>query len=62
MYTNGHLLKSNDFFIKPHIFHDRQNKNNNTPGNAIVNTASNISYRTMLEADDTDRYYRPMCF
>jgi len=33
------------------------NLNNNTLINAIVNTASNISYRTLLEAADTGRCF-----
>jgi hypothetical protein len=28
---------------------------NNTPRKAIVNAASNITYRTVIEADDTGR-------
>jgi hypothetical protein len=28
---------------------------NNTPSNAIVNAASNITYRPIIEADDTGR-------
>ena len=29
---------------------------NNTPSKAIVNAASNITYRRLIEADDTDHY------
>jgi hypothetical protein len=34
---------------------------NNTPSKAIVNAASNITYRPLIEADDT-KMYRPLYF
>jgi hypothetical protein len=35
---------------------------NNTPSNAIVNTASDITYRPVIEADDTGRCTEYMNF
>jgi len=46
-------------YIQQHLEH-YLNLHNNTPSNTIVNAISNISYRPLLEASDTDRQYRPM--
>jgi hypothetical protein len=35
---------------------------NNTPRKAIVNAASNITYRPLIEADNRGRWYRPLYF
>ena len=51
-------LKSNSgirFNFNPYLY-------NNTPSNAIVNAASDIVYRPVIEADDTDRCTEYMNF
>jgi hypothetical protein len=56
----NYILKFNYFFqfeIKKHSLTKSVYKNlyNNTPSNAIVNAASDITYRPIIEADDTGR-------